>query len=82
MTSQDPHAQPATAAYPLCAHLRSKKLFFLDGPPRSAAEITDGSCHFWCARTHLALGPDHFAVEPAHCDARRDCYRALFPSLS
>ncbi len=82
MTNPEANPKPATAAFPICSQLRSKKYFFLDGPPRSAAEITDGSCHFWCARTHQALGPDHFAVAPSDCDATRECFRPIFPSLT
>ena len=52
------------------------------GPPRTAADVTDGSCHFWCAHTQQALGPDHFAVAPSDCEATRECYRPIFPSLT
>jgi len=84
MSENRPTAGAAASAdtYALCARLRSKKYFFLDGPPRDAEEITDGSCHFWCAATHQAIGPDHFSVAPQDCTAERTCYAPIFPSLT
>lgn len=64
-----------------CAELRSKKYFFLDGPPRRAEDVADGSGHVWCARTAMAVGPDARPVDVDLCSARRACYRPHFPSL-
>ena len=58
-----------------CKDLASKRLYFTDGPPRTDADVVDGSNHCWCLRTMLALGPDGDVVGPEDCDAQRACFR-------
>jgi hypothetical protein len=59
---------------PFCAHLASKKSFFLGRPARDEEELLDGSQACWCARTMSALGPDRRAVDPDDCRAGRSCF--------
>lgn len=73
-------AQPESAAsalFPFCREIRSKKLYFARHPPRSEDEILDGSRHCWCSRTMQALGPDGEPVRPEECRAGRPCFRAF-----
>lgn len=60
-----------------CAELRSKKWFFLQAPPRTAAELMDASNWCWCALTSARLGPDREVVDPDDCVEGRGCFRAL-----
>lgn len=62
---------------PICAHLRSKKTFFLDGPPMDSAEVLDASGHCWCRRTQQAVGPDGEVVDPEDCRAGRSCFQSI-----
>ena len=59
-----------------CADLRSKRFFFLKAPPRTAADLIDGSCALWCDRTQQAIGPDSQVVAPDDCRAGRACFRS------
>jgi len=65
------------AARPLCSDLRSKRWFFLKAPPRSAADLLDGSCAVWCDRTQQAVGPDNQIVDYEDCAPGRGCWRGL-----
>lgn len=59
---------------PYCSRMRSKKLFFAEGPPRERADILDGSGWCWCAETQDAVGPDRERVDPDDCQAHRRCH--------
>jgi hypothetical protein len=59
---------------PYCRLLRSKRIFFLAGPPRTESDVLDASNSCWCARTMRALGPDRDVVHPDECRAGRSCY--------
>lgn len=63
---------------PFCADLRSKKYFFLQGPPMQASDMLDASNDCWCARTTQRLGPDKDLVHPDDCVAGRACFRSLY----
>lgn len=65
----------------LCGELRSKRWFFLDGPPASAEDLLDGSNDCWCARTQMKVGPDDGLVDPQDCDASRSCFRPFGPRV-
>lgn len=67
---------PAPIA-PFCAHIQSKKAFFLRRPPNTASELLDASNACWCARTMTALGPDRAVVDPEECRAGRACYESV-----
>ncbi len=60
----------------ICDHLRSKRYFFLDRAPQSAADLLDGSNDCWCERTMQKIGPDHDLVHPEDCTAARACFRS------
>jgi len=68
---------PASALFPICAELRSKKYFLLGQPPRTSAEVLDASNDCWCARTDDRLGPDKDPVHPDDCRSARRCFRSL-----
>ena len=72
----DPTTRSEPSATPVCADLRSKKWFFLEAPPRSAADLLDGSCALWCDRTGLALGPHNAVVDAELCTPERRCFRS------
>lgn len=59
---------------PFCAHLCSKKAYFLLGPPRSAEDLLDASRQVWCRRTMEAVGPDDRLANPEGCRATRSCF--------
>lgn len=59
---------------PYCSALRSKKLCFAEAPPRTAADIFDGSGRVWCGCTMMSVGPDGGLVEPEDCRAGRACF--------
>ena len=61
---------------PVCADLRSKKWFFLERPPRTPADLLDGSCALWCERTGLAVGPHNAVVDAELCTPDRRCFRS------
>lgn len=63
---------------PFCAHLRSKKTYFLQGPPLKREDVLDASNHCWCAKTCTFLGPDHDLVDPDDCRAGRACFQSMF----
>jgi len=73
----DPAAEAPPRTPPFCAHLRTKKSYFLRGPARDEAELLDASGHCWCLKTMLALGPDGERVVPGDCRAGRACYEAV-----
>lgn len=59
---------------PFCAKLRSKKVFFLEAPPREESDIFDASNACWCARTGTAVGEDGEVVHPEDCRSGRKCF--------
>lgn len=59
---------------PFCAKLRTKKYYLLEGPAFDEDELMDASCDAWCAKTQQRVGPDGKRVEPAECQAERDCF--------
>lgn len=72
--AQAPQARPIA---PFCAHIQSKKAFFLGRPPNTETELLDASQSCWCRRTMQALGPDGDVVDPADCRAGRGCYESV-----
>jgi len=64
-------------ASPFCAHLRSKKSYFLRAPPMEESDLLDGSQHCWCLKTMLVRGPDGGAVEPSDCRSGRACFESI-----
>lgn len=74
-----PASPPSNGARvsPLCSQIRSKKTYFLDGPPMEAADVLDASGHCWCRRTQQALGPDGEIVHPDDCRAGRSCFQSI-----
>jgi len=70
-------AADASSAAPFCAHIQSKKAFFLGRPPRNESELLDASQSCWCRRTMQALGPDGDVVDPVDCRAGRTCYESV-----
>jgi len=62
---------------PFCAHIQSKKAYFLGRPPNTEGELLDASQSCWCRRTMQALGPDGDVVDPADCRAGRICYESV-----
>jgi hypothetical protein len=70
-----------SAISPFCARLRSKKTYFLAGPPRTEEDILEASGRTWCVHTMDAIGPDGKLVRPEACQAGRRCYEALGPTL-
>lgn len=73
----DGHSPAEAASFvvsPYCRHLRSKKFYFLAGPPRTSGDILDASRHCWCQRTAQALGPDQEEVDPELCIRGRECF--------
>ncbi len=74
----DPRGAPELAEVaPFCAHIQSKKAYFLGRPPNSERELLDASQSCWCRRTMQALGPDGEIVDPADCRAGRVCYQSV-----
>ena len=63
---------------PICAELRSKKYFFLERAPMSAAKILDNANDCWCNKTCDRLGPDGEQVHPDACRSERACFRSIF----
>lgn len=59
---------------PFCVHLRSKKAYFLERPPRTAEELVDASCQLWCRLTMEAVGPDDRLANPEGCRSQRACF--------
>lgn len=74
-----PNASPASepAIAPFCAHIQSKKAYFLGRPPNTERELLDASQSCWCRRTMQALGPDGEVVDPDDCRAGRGCYESV-----
>jgi hypothetical protein len=70
-----------SAISPFCAKLRSKKTYFLAGPPRTEEDVLDASGRTWCTHTMDAIGPDGRLVRPAACQAGRGCFEPLGPTL-
>ncbi len=68
-----------TAISPFCAKLRSKKFYFLQGPPLTVDDILEASGRTWCLHTMDGLGPDGRRVSPEDCQAGRRCYEPLGP---
>ncbi len=68
--------EPKLEISPFCRDLRSKKYFFLDGPPRTEEELLDGSNYCWCQRTKLQLGPDDEPADAEDCQKQRECFTA------
>jgi hypothetical protein len=60
---------------PFCAELCSKKAMLARRPPRTEAELLDGSRHCWCRSTMEAVGPDGALVDPEDCRVGRSCFR-------
>ncbi|MBV9850687.1 MAG: hypothetical protein JO250_13520 [Armatimonadetes bacterium] len=63
---------------PLCRNLRSKKYFFLEALPMSAADMIDLSNHCWCRCTQQVVGPDGDRARPEVCGPGRPCYESHF----
>lgn len=59
---------------PFCAHLCSKKAYFLEHPPRVAEDLLDASRWVWCRRTMEAVGPDDRLANPEGCRRHRACF--------
>ena len=73
-----PEPKPFTPRVsPICADLRSKKTYFLGGPPMESSDVLDGSGHCWCRTTQQAIGPDGEAADPEDCRAGRACFRSV-----
>jgi len=72
-------AEPADrrAFSALCAHLQSKKTFFLSGPPLESSDVLDASAHCWCRLTMQAVGPDGEVVDPEDCRRPRPCFAPM-----
>lgn len=62
---------------PFCAHLRTKKAYFLERPARDERELVDASHWVWCACTMEILGPDQEPADPEDCRQGRSCFRPL-----
>ena len=58
-----------------CAHLRSKKLFFVQGQAQRAEDYLDASNHCWCFLTMQVVGPEGKLVHPRNCQAMRVCFQ-------
>lgn len=63
---------------PFCAHLRTKKYYFLGRPPMDASDLLDASNHCWCAKTCVLLGPDDDPAHPDDCVQGRACFQPRF----
>jgi hypothetical protein len=75
-----PEPSPAPAGMrvsPFCAHLRTKKAYFLREPALEEEDLLDASGHCWCLKTMLALGPDGEPVLPSDCRAGRACFESI-----
>ena len=59
---------------PFCRKLRTKKLFFLERPPRDESELLEASGHCWCSRTGHAVGEDGELTGPDECREGRGCF--------
>lgn len=68
-----------TRISPFCAHLRTKKYFFLETPPVEDDDILDASGRSWCNHTQEALGPDGEMVSPQDCRRGRRCFEGSDP---
>ena len=68
-----------TRISPFCAHLRTKKYFFLTRPALTEDDILDGSGRSWCQHTMEALGPDGELVDPEDCRSQRRCFESIGP---
>ena len=69
--------EPMLPISPFCAHLRSKKFYFLEGPALEERDILDGSGDCWCNATLAKLGPDKEIVDPDDCRAERRCFESF-----
>jgi hypothetical protein len=76
----EPVEEKRPAISPFCARLRSKKTYFLSGPPRTEGDILEASGRTWCLHTMDALGPDGKIVRPEACQAGRSCFEPLGPA--
>ena len=61
---------------PYCRSLRTKKVFFLERPPRNEDELMEASGHCWCSRTGHAVGEDGEVACAEDCVAGRGCFTA------
>ena len=80
-TTDTPEPERADQAQAICGELRSKRYFFLDGPPKSGRDLLDGSNDCWCARTMQKIGPDDDLVHPDDCGPQRTCFRPFGPRV-
>lgn len=74
-------ARPAHETTAICGELRSKRYFFLEGPPTCPEDLLDGSNDCWCARTQQKIGPDDDLVHPEDCGIHRACFRPFGPQV-
>jgi hypothetical protein len=78
--SPGPDPAPAPAglrASPFCAHLRTKKSYFLREPALKEEDLLDASGYCWCRKTMIALGPDGDAARPSDCREGRACFESI-----
>lgn len=64
---------------PFCAHVRTKKSYFLDASARTEDDLMDGSGRVWCRLTMQSVGPDGELVLPDDCRSHRDCFESSAP---
>jgi hypothetical protein len=76
-SSASGHSAPRPQIAPFCAHIQSKKSFFLRRPPNSEAELLDASQSCWCRQTMQSVGPDGAIVDPEDCRSGRGCYESV-----
>jgi hypothetical protein len=76
MNESEPAPPSPGAVRPLCIHLRSKKVYFLAGAPRTEEDVLDGAGHCWCLQTMQVLGPDRGRATPGDCRPGRDCFES------
>lgn len=62
---------------PYCTNLRSKRLFFISGPPMVESDVVDACAHCWCRHTMQVLGPDRGIASPDRCQAGRACFESI-----
>ena len=74
------HNGPSLRISPFCAHLRTKKWFFLEAPAMTEDDILDGSGRSWCEQTAQSIGPDGKICAPETCRQGRACHESLDPA--
>ncbi|MDQ3812974.1 MAG: hypothetical protein M3347_03380 [Armatimonadota bacterium] len=74
LTSTPQSAEPSA---PLCAHLRSKRMYVensFEAEAQADENVTSAYGHYWCLQTMYEIGPDDERVHRKACKPGRSCY--------